>query len=75
MNTEQMRQKSSEARKAAKALQQQLQTVTDPAERKLLARQINDLLTQASKWRDEAKQRYRFEESIEREFNSIHVEE
>ena len=75
MNTEQMRQKSSEARKAAKALQQQLQTVTDPAERKLLARQINDLLTQASKWRDEAKQHYRLEEAIEREFNSIHAEE
>ena len=70
-----MRQKSSEARKTAKALQQQLQSVTDPAERKQLARQINDLLTQASKWRDEAKQRYRLEEAIEREFNSIHAEE
>lgn len=34
MTTEQMRQKGAEARKAAKALQQKLQTVTDPEERK-----------------------------------------
>lgn len=66
-----MRQKSSEARKAAKALQQQLKTVTDPEERKQLSRQINDLFTQASVLRNEAKQCYRLEESIEREFNLI----
>ena len=77
MNKEQMRQKSNEARKAAKALQQQLMTVTDPEERKQLSRQINDLFTQASVLRNEAKQCYRLEESIEREFNSIqaHLEE
>ena len=72
-----MRQKSNEARKAAKALQQKLKTVTDPEERKQLSRQINDLFNQASVLRNEAKQCYRLEESIEREFNSIqaHLEE
>ena len=77
MNKEQMRQKSNEARKAAKALQQKLKTVTDPEERKQLSRQINDLFNQASVLRNEAKQCYRLEESIEREFNSIqaHLEE
>ena len=72
-----MRQKSNEARKAAKALQQKLKTVTDSEERKQLSRQINDLFNQASVLRNEAKQCYRLEESIEREFNSIqaHLEE
>lgn len=61
----------SEVRKAAKALQKKLKTVTDPVERKELARQMNDLFNQASKLRNEAMHRHRLEESIEREFNSI----
>jgi hypothetical protein len=74
MTIEQMHQKSSEARKAAKALQQKLQTVTDPVERKQLAQQMNDLFAQASKWKSEAKNCYRQGESIEREFLSIQAD-
>ena len=55
MTTEQMRQKGAEARKAAKALQQKLQAVTDPEERKQLARQMNELFNEASQLRNEAK--------------------
>ena len=71
MTIEQMRLKAGEVRKAAKALQQKLQTVTDPEERKQLARQMNDLFIQASELRNEAKHRHWFEQSIEREFISI----
>ena len=71
MTIEQMRQKASEARKAAKALQQQLKTVTNPDERKLLARQMNDLFTEASSLSNEAKNRRALEKSIEQEFLSI----
>ena len=71
MTIEQMQQKGSEARKAAKALQRQLQTVTDPAERKQLAQQMNDLFTLSKSLRDEAKHRHYQEESIEREFLSM----
>ena len=73
MTTEQMRQKGAEARKAAKALQQKLQAVTDPVERKQLARQMNELFNEASQLRNEAKYRHGMEESIEREFLSIHA--
>ena len=73
MTTEQMRQKGAEARKAAKALQQKLQTVADPEERKQLARQMNELFNEASHLRNEAKYRHGMEESIEREFLSIHA--
>ena len=68
MTIEEMRRKSSEARKAAKALQQKLQTITGPEERKQLARQMNDLFAQASQLTKEAKNNRRLEESIEREF-------
>ena len=71
MTIEQMWQKASEVRKAAKALQQKLQTVTDPAERKQLAQQMNELFNQASALRNETKHRRWFEESIEREFLSM----
>ena len=71
MTIEQMQQKGSEARKVAKALQRQLQTVTDPAERKQLAQQMNDLFTLSKSLRDEAKHRHYQEESIEREFLSM----
>lgn len=71
MTIEQLRLKSSEARKTAKELQKKLQTTTDPVERKQLAQQMNDLFTQASIWRKEAKHRHYLEKSIEREFISI----
>jgi hypothetical protein len=68
MTKEEMWQKGNEARKAAKALQRKLQTVSDPDERKQLARQMNDLFAEASSLRNEAKNRQSLEESIEREF-------
>ena len=68
---EQMWQKGGEARKAAKALQQKLKTITDPDDRKQLLRQINELFTQASALRNEAKHRLRLDESIGREFNIL----
>jgi hypothetical protein len=74
MTIEDMRQKAIEARKAAKALRQKLQTVTDPVERKQLAREMNDLFVQARYYTDEAKHRHRFEECVEREFNSLQAD-
>ena len=71
MTIEQMWQKGNEARKAAKELQRKLQTTTDTEERKQIARQMNDLFTQASEWRNKAKHRHYLQESIEREFLSI----
>lgn len=71
MTIEQMLVKSSEARKAAKALQRKLQDITEPEERKQLARQMNDLFAQASTLRNEAKQQHYFEQSAEREFISL----
>ena len=68
MTKEEMWQKGNEARKAAKALQRKMQTVTDPDERKQMARQMNDLFAEASSLRNEAKNRHALEESIEREF-------
>ena len=58
-------------RKAAKVLQQKLQTITDSEERKQLARQMNDLFAEASQLMKEAKNNHRLEESIEREFLGI----
>lgn len=69
--TEQMLQKASEIRLAAKALQRKLQTVTDPEERKQIARQMNDLFTQAASLRNEAKHRHWQAESIERDFRCM----
>ena len=71
MTKEEMRQKANEARKAAKALQQKLQTVTDFEERKQLAKQMNDLFAQASLLMKEAKNRHLFEQRVEREFLSL----
>ena len=68
MTKEEMWQKGNEARKAAKALQRKLQTVSDPDERKQLARQTNDLFAEASSLRIKEKNRQSLEESIEREF-------
>ena len=71
MTQDEMRQKASEARREAKALQQKLQTVTDPDERKMLATQMNDLFAQAASLRDEAKRRHYQEQSIERDFRCM----
>ena len=70
-----MRQKASEARREAKALQQKLQTITDPDERKQVARQINALFNQACQLRNEAKLRHDYAASIEREFINMGAEE
>ena len=67
MTQEQMRQKASEARREAKALQKKMQTVTDSEERKVIARQMNELFAQAASLRDEAKHRHYQAESIERD--------
>ena len=70
---EELHQKASEARNAAKALQRKLQETTDPEERKQLARQMNDLFNEASRLKNEAKHRHDMEECIDREFISIHA--
>ena len=74
MTIEEMHQKSSEARKAAKALQQKLQTVTDPVERKQLARRMNELFAEAGSLKDEAKHRHYLDESIERDFRCMEAD-
>jgi len=74
MTIEQMRLKASEARREAKALQRKLQTITNPEERKQLARQMNELFALAKVLRDEAKHRHYQEESIEREFISMNTD-
>jgi len=66
-----MNKQASEIRKEAKDLQRRLQSVTDPEERKLLARQMNDLFAQAASLKKEAKYQHYQEESIEREFLSL----
>ena len=71
MTQDEMRQKASEARREAKALQRKLQTVTDPEERKVLAKQMNELFAQAASLRDEAKHRHYQAESIERDFRCM----
>lgn len=71
MTQEQMRQKASEARREAKALQKKMQTVTDSEERKVIARQMNELFAQAASLRDEAKHRHYQVESIERDFRCM----
>ena len=68
---EELHQKASEARNAAKALQRKLQEATDPEERKQLARQMNDLFNEACRLKNEAKHRHDMEECIEREFINI----
>ena len=59
---EELHQKASEARNAAKALQRKLQETTDPEERKQLARQMNDLFNEATRLKNEAKHRHDMEE-------------
>ena len=74
MTIEQMQQRASEARHAAKALQRELQTMTDPDERKQMAQQMNELFAQAKSLRDEAKHRHYMDESIERDFRLIEAD-
>lgn len=74
MNTEQMRQQARDIRKAAKELQRKMQEVTDPEERKQLARRMNELFAEAGSLRDEAKHRYYLDESIERDFRCIETD-
>lgn len=66
-----MQQRASEAQQEAKALQQKLQTITDPDERKQTAQQMNYLFAQAKSLRNKAKHLHYQEESIEREFLSL----
>ena len=69
-----MRQKARDIRKAAKELRRKMQEVTDPEERKQLARRMNELFAEASSLRDEAKQRRYMDESIERDFRCIETD-
>ena len=71
MTIEQIRLKGYEARRQAKALQRNLQTITDSDERKQMAQQMNDLFTLAKSLKDEAKHRQWYDESIEREFLNL----
>lgn len=71
MTQEQMRQKANEARLSAKALQRELQTITDSDERKRIAKLMNELFAQAKSLRDEAKHLNYQAESIERDLRCI----
>ena len=73
MTLEEMRQRASEARREAKALQQKLQGITDLEQRKQLSRQMNDLFVEAKKLMDEVKAQRGWEASVERELNSLGV--
>ena len=74
LTTEQIRQQARDMRKAAKELQRKMQEVTDPEERKQLARRMNELFAEASSLRDEAKHRHYLDESIERDFRCIETD-
>ena len=74
LNIEPLRQQARDMRKAAKELQRKMQEVTDPEERKQLARRINELFAEVSSLRDEAKHRHYLDESIERDFRCIETD-
>ena len=74
LNIEQLRWQARDIRKAAKELRRKMQEVTDPEERKQLARRMNELFAEASSLRDEAKHRHYLDESIERDFRCIETE-
>ena len=74
LTTEQIRQQARDMRKAAKELRRKMQEVTDPEERKQLARRMNELFAEASSLRDEAKHRHYLDESIERDFRCIETD-
>lgn len=72
-SVDEMRQRASEARREAKALQQKLQGITDTEQRKQLSRQMNDLFAEAKKLMVEVKTQRGWEASVERELNSLGV--
>lgn len=74
LTTEQIRQQARDIRKAAKELRRKMQEVTDPKERKQLARRMNELFAEASSLRNEAKQRHYMDESIERDFRCMEAD-
>lgn len=74
LTTEQIRQRARDMRKAAKELQRKMEEVTDPEERKQLARRMNELFAEASSLKDEAKHRYYLDESIERDFRCMEAD-
>ena len=74
LTIERLRQQAHDMRKAAKELQQKMQEVTDPEERKQMAHRMNELFTEASSLRDEAKHRQYLDESIERDFRCIETD-
>ena len=74
LTIERIRQQAHDMRKAAKELQQKMQEVTDPEERKQLARRMNELFAEAGSLKDEAKHRHYLDESIERDFRCIETD-
>ena len=68
LTREEMWQKRREARLAAKALQRKLKTITDPVERKQVARQMNNLFGEACHWHNLVRYKDEWEHCIEREF-------
>ena len=74
LTREEMWKKRNEARLEAKALQRKLKTITDPVERKQVARQMNELFAEARKWSDEVKSGNEWDRCIEREFNLMESE-
>ena len=68
LTREEMWQKRREARLAAKALQRKLKTITDPVERKRVAKQMNDLFSEACIWFNKVKRSNEWERCVEREF-------
>lgn len=75
MTIEEMRLKSGEAKKMALDLRRQLQSITDPEQRKQLSRQMNDLFVEAKKLMDEVKAQRGWEASVERELNSMEADD
>ena len=75
MTIEEKRQRSVEARKMALDLRRQLQSITDPEQRKQLSRQMNDLFVKAKKLMDEVKAQRGWEVSVERELNSMEADD
>ena len=74
LTIELIRQQARDIRKAAKELRRKMQEVTDPEERKQLARRMNELFAEAGSLKDEAKHRHYLDESIERDFRCIETD-
>ena len=74
MSIEQMRQRSAEARRAAKELQRRLQGITDAEERKLLSQRMNDLFVNAKELMDKVKFQRSMAACIERELSTLGID-